>query len=89
MEWELFETFDDRYTAEMLAELFRNNNIPTRIDYGALASGVDGFRIYIMADLAHRARWITAGSRYSEEELSYLATGSLSNETDDDNELAN
>ena len=84
MDWELFKTVNDRGTAELLTELFRNNDIPTRIDYGAFESGVDGVRIYVSAELAHRARWVTADTGYSEEELSFLATGSLPNRTDDD-----
>ena len=82
MDWELFKTVDDRGTAEMLAELFKSNDIPTRIDYGALQAGIDGVRVYVPAELAHRARWILTDQGFSDEELSYLATGKL---PDDDN----
>ena len=80
MDWELFKTVDDRGTAEMLAELFKSNGIPTRIDYGALETGMDGVRIFVSSELAHRARWLLADQEFSDEELTYLATGKLPNE---------
>ena len=53
MNWELFKTVDNRWTAEMLAELFKSNGIPIQIDYGALQAGIDGVRVFVPADLAH------------------------------------
>lgn len=77
MEWTIFKSFDNRALAEMMSERFRSNGIPTKIDYGAYNSGVDGVRLYVPQELVHRARWLTSETALSDEELDYLATGEL------------
>ena len=78
MEWTIFKTFDSRSMADMLAELFRSNDVPTKIDYGIYGSGLDGVYLYVPSNLVHRAKWLTAETKFSDEELNYLATGELS-----------
>ena len=78
MEWTIFKSFDNRALAEMISERFQLNGIPTKLDYGAYNSGVDGVRLYVPQNLVHRARWLTSETALSDEELDYLATGELS-----------
>ncbi len=77
MEWEVFKTFDDRANAELVADHLTQNGVPARIDYGSLESGVDGIRLYVSSQLAHRARWLLSESEFTDSELEYLATGKL------------
>ena len=76
-EWVLFKTSDDQGTADMLAELLKNNDIPNRVDYGALQAGVGGVKIKVPAELLEKANSLTSGSELSEAELNFLATGEL------------
>jgi hypothetical protein len=82
MDWTLFKTFDNRADAELLAARLQNDEVPTRIDYGALECGVDGISVYVASQLVHRARWVEAGAPISEEELRFLATGQLRDDDD-------
>ncbi len=51
-----------------------------RIDYGSLEAGLEGCRLYIPAELSHRAKLIISDADYTDEELAYLSTGKLSGE---------
>ncbi|HSM40078.1 MAG TPA: hypothetical protein VK862_04965 [Afifellaceae bacterium] len=82
MEWIIFKSFDNRVLAEMMSERFRLNGVPTKIDYGAYTSGVDGVHLYVPQDLVDRARWLTRETALSDEELDYLATGELPDSKD-------
>jgi len=75
--WVKFKTVDDQGTADMLAELLSNNDVPNRVDYGALQAGVGGVRIQVPEEMLDRAEQITSGSELSEAELTFLATGEL------------
>lgn len=78
MDWVLFKSFDNRALAEMMSERFLSNDVPTKIDYGAYHSGVDGVHVYVPSHLVHRAKWLCNETALSDEELNYLATGELS-----------
>lgn len=80
MAWELLKTIDDRASAEIVYELLESQGVPTRIDYGSLEAGLEGFRIYVSGELLHRAKWLTADAGYTEEELTFLSTGKLPDE---------
>jgi len=80
MDWTIFKSFDNRALAEMMSELFQTNDVPTKIDYGAYNSGVDGVHLYVASHMLHRARWLISDSAFTDEELSYLATGKLAGE---------
>lgn len=54
MEWIIFKSFDNRALAEMMSERLRLNGVPTKIDYGAYNSRVDGVHLYVPRDLVHR-----------------------------------
>ena len=77
MKWQMFREFDNGSEAELLKEYLQKNGVPVKIDHGTLESGVDGVRLFVPNELIHRAKWFAADSSFSDEELSYLATGSL------------
>lgn len=77
MEWTLLKTFDNSALADMTAERLNQNDVPSKVDYGAYASGVDGVRLYVPQQLAHRARWIFDDKPFTDEELTLAATGEL------------
>ncbi|MCP3908453.1 MAG: hypothetical protein GY712_10610 [Oceanicoccus sp.] len=77
MKWTVFKSFDHQSMAELMSERLRSNGVPTRIDFGAYHSGVDGVHLYVASHMLHRARWLTSETALSDEELDYLATGEL------------
>ncbi len=80
MEWKLFKTVDDRANAELIANRLMSDEVPARIDYGSLEAGLEGFKIYVPAELLHRAKWLLSDAGYTDEELAYLSTGKLTEE---------
>lgn len=56
MDWTVLETYDNTALADMNAERLNNSGVPTRVDYGAYRSGVDGVRLYVPRELVDRAR---------------------------------
>lgn len=77
MDWVVFKSFDNRALAEMMAERFNANEVPTKIDYGVYHIGVDAVNLYVPEKLVHRAKWLCNETALSDEELDFLATGSL------------
>ena len=78
--WELFKVLGDRIEADRLAALLDSSGVPAYIDHGALSLGLEGeHKVYVAAELAHRARWVTSQPEISDEELAFLATGKLPN----------
>jgi len=63
----------------LLKEFLQKNGVPVKIDHGTLKSGVDGVYVFVPQELMHRAKWFTADSAFSDEELEFLATGKLGN----------
>jgi len=48
------------------------------VEARALSSGIESqFVVYVLKELAHRARWIVAQLPPSDAELDFLATGKL------------
>ncbi len=74
--WEEFESFADEASAEGLSEMLRAEGVPTRVETRSPIPGVvENVRILIPSNLAHRARFIAASTKVSDEELEYAATG--------------
>ena len=78
-EWQPFQTFSDRGSAEALAVLLDSEGVPTRIESSKLVAGIEVRHcVLVPASLAHRAKWVLADTDLTDSELDYLATGELS-----------
>jgi len=78
-EWQPFETFSDRGSAEALAAVLGSEGVPARVESSELVAGIEArYRVLVPSSLVHRARWVLADSDLTDSELDYLATGKLS-----------
>ncbi len=78
-EWQPFETFSDRGSAEALAAVLGSEGVPARVESSELVAGIEArYRVLVPSSLVHRARWVLADSDLTDSELDYLATGELS-----------
>ena len=78
-EWQPFQSFSDRGSAEALAAVLDSEGVPTRIRSSGLVAGIETrYRVLVPSSLAHRAKWVLADSDLTESELDYLATGEFS-----------
>jgi len=77
-EWELFETFTDIGSAEVMCAWLLSEEVPARVDTVSFESSLEmQYRLWVRRDLVHRARWVIAQPAPTEAELEYLATGKL------------
>lgn len=81
--WMTIATFGDRISAEALVGLFESEKLPCRIASNEIVPGLGSeFAVLVPAELVHRATWIRQQSAHvSEQELTYLATGELPDES--------
>jgi hypothetical protein len=78
-EWQVFQTFSDRGSAEALAAVLASEDVPARVESSKLVAGIETRHgVLVPASLVHRAKWVLADSDLSDSELDYLATGKLS-----------
>jgi hypothetical protein len=78
-EWELFRSFDDPGSAEVMCRWLLHEKVPAKVETRALENSIEAKHcVFVHRSLAHRARWIVAQLPVSDEELEYLATGTLS-----------
>ncbi len=78
-EWQPFEIFSDRGSAEALAAVLGSEGVPARVESSELVAGIEArHRVLVPSALAHRARWVLADSDLTDSELGYLATGEFS-----------
>ena len=78
--WELFKVLGDRIEADRLTAFLESSGVPAYVDHGALGAGLEGeYKVFVAAEFAHRARWVTSQPEVSDEELEFLATGKLPN----------
>jgi hypothetical protein len=76
--WEVFRTFDDIGSAEVMCSWLLREEVPAKVVPRTLENGLEAaFCIFVVSRLAHRARWVVAQLPPSDEELEYLATGKL------------
>ena len=77
-EWELFQSFDNPASAEVMCERLLRENVPAKVETRSLEHGIEAKHcVFVHRTLAHRARWVVAQLPLSDEELEYLATGEL------------
>jgi hypothetical protein len=78
-EWERFQAFSDRGSAEALAAVLEAEGVPARIESSKLVAGIEAqHSVLVPASLVHRAKWVLADTDLTDSELDYLATGELS-----------
>jgi len=78
-EWQTFQTFSDRGSAEALAAVLDAEGVPARVASSNLVAGIEArHRVLVPSALLHRAKWVLADSDLTDSELDYLATGKLS-----------
>ena len=79
-DWELFQTFTDIGSAEVMCAWLLSEEVPARVDTQSFESSLEiRYRLWVRRDLIHRARWVIAQPAPTETELEYLATGKLPN----------
>ena len=77
-EWQLFKVFPDRVEADRIATFLQSSGVPAYVDHGALGVGLEGeFKVFVVTELAHRARWLNSLPEITDAELDFLATGRL------------
>jgi hypothetical protein len=83
-DYEEFRKFPDRGPAEALCSWLEFEGVPSYIESRALSSGVEmTFVVFVLKELAHRARWVVAQLPPSDAELDFLATGKLPGQLED------
>jgi hypothetical protein len=83
-EYEEFRAFPDRGSAESMCSWLESEGVPSCVESRALSSGIESqFVVYVLKELAHRARWIVAQLPPSDAELDFLATGKLPGQLED------
>jgi hypothetical protein len=73
-EYEEFRAFPDRGSAESLRSWLEFEGVPSYVEPRAQETQ---FVVYVLRQLAHRARWIVAQMPPTDSELYFLATGKL------------
>jgi hypothetical protein len=78
-DWQSFQTFSDRGSAEALAAVLESEGVPARVTSSRLVAGIETRHcVLVPSSLVHRANWVLADSDLTDSELDYLATGKLS-----------
>lgn len=79
--WREFAAYSDAVSAEVVAGLLRSEGIPVDVLSEQTAPGlIEAFRLRVPAELVRRAEWVFANAEFTEEELSFIATGRLGQE---------
>jgi len=80
-EWRLLACLSDVPSAAVLAEILSSEQVAVRIITDAALMGQAApCRVFVAATQAHRAQWILSQRAFSLEELTFLATGELTEE---------
>jgi len=82
--YEEFRLFVDRGPAEAMCSWLEFEGVPSYVESRALSSGMESqFVVFVLKELAHRARWIVAQLPPTDAELNFLATGKLPGQEED------
>ena len=77
--WQPLLEFTSPASAEAVAALLETEGVPSFVRAHKLVAGIEAkFELRVPRSLAHRARWVLAQSDFTDSELTYLATGELS-----------
>ena len=76
--WSAVATFGDPISAEALCGRLTSEEVPCRVVSDETLPGLaTEFAVLVPAELLHRAQWVLKQADFSEQELTYLATGKL------------
>jgi hypothetical protein len=76
--WSVVATFADPISAEALAGRLTADEVPCQVVSNQTLPGLaTEFAVLVPAELLHRAQWLLKQTNFSEQELTYLATGKL------------
>lgn len=82
--WSAVATFADPISAEALAGRLTSEDLPCRVASDETLPGLaSAYAVLVPAELLHRAQWILKQANFSDQELTYLATGELPSAADD------
>ncbi|MBS0365913.1 MAG: DUF2007 domain-containing protein [Proteobacteria bacterium] len=76
--WSAVATFADPISAQALAGRLTSEELPCQVVSNESIPGLaTEFAVLVPAELLQRAQWILEQAHFSEEELTYLATGEV------------
>jgi hypothetical protein len=76
--WSVVATFADPISAEALSGRLTSEDVPCQVVSNDTLPGLaTEFAVLVPTELLHRAQWILKQADFSEQELTYLATGKL------------
>lgn len=79
--WQSFAVYSDAASAEAVAGLLRSEGVPVDVASDEPMPGLfQGFRLMVPPEMLHRARWVVSNAGFTDEELNFFATGSLSSD---------
>ena len=84
IEWQAFETYPQHISAQIVAGLLENEGVPAIITASTAFPGLAPATLWVPQHLMHRARWIVSLAPPGDAELSFLATGELHSEPQED-----
>ena len=77
-EWELFQSFGDLGSAEVLCAWLLGEEVPAMVEPRYVEDALEReYRVLVHRKMIHRARWVVAQLPPSDAELEFLATGKL------------
>jgi hypothetical protein len=76
--WSVVATFADPLSAEALAGRLNSEDVPCQVSSNQTLPGLaTEFAVLVPAELLHRAQWVLKQVNFTDQELTYLATGEL------------
>jgi hypothetical protein len=76
--WTAVASFSEPLSAEALAGRLTNENVPSQVSSNQTLPGLASeFAVLVPTELLHRAQWVLKQTNFSDQELTYLATGEL------------
>jgi hypothetical protein len=76
--WQLLITLSDMPSGQAFADVLAADGVAVRLDSDASVLGQAApCRIYVDATQLRQARWALSQRKFSDDELTYLATGEL------------
>ena len=76
--WQFLTSAPNLVIAHTLVDFLHSGGVPCQIVSGpALLGECQDCHIIVKASLLHRAKWLLAQGSFTDEELTYLATGAL------------
>ena len=88
-QWRLLACLSDVPSAAVLADILSSESVAVRVlTEAALMGQAAPCRVFVAAGQVHRARWILSQRSLSDSELTFLATGEMTEEESEPNTAA-